>query len=313
MPPATNTIIDNAGNSWSVASGKIYENGVLSAGPSNVILLLWYNGIIYQQNSACGVWMATGAGWTQTPFPEGVVPPAAVGYTCPGIGGIWTTTSPASGATAMMFTSPTALPINKGSCTSLNMFFEDQAPGQDFVASLSINATALSGTAYSDPCVSQAENGLSGTFEPASSMTLLGSGPNFSFNETFNWQFDDLYNRLSSLSTVAGRWVSNDLSTWNIDATGAITESNLPAPYTGCTVTGQISILNQFYNLYAISFIWTGCPAPYVGDTQTMTGYMAVNDPAAPTGPMHLIGGGAVFGNNIGGQPEMSFDAINAP
>lgn len=50
--PSSTELIDNSGNLWTVVSGVIYENGVAAGVSSNVILLLWYNGAIYQENSS---------------------------------------------------------------------------------------------------------------------------------------------------------------------------------------------------------------------------------------------------------------------
>ena len=291
MPPATNTIIDNAGNSWSVASGKIYENGSPYGTSSNVILLLWYNGIIYQQNSACGVWYATGGSWTQTPFPEGVAPPAAVGYTCPGIGGIWTAT-PAAGVTAIMFSSPVALQ-SASYCGSFNFSFSE-TPGQLFTGSINNNSVIGSNPlSISGSGSCEQSDTLSGTLKPGSSLTLASTG---SDQFTISWQFDKLYNQPSSFAAVAGTWFNNaDGSTLNIDSTGAIVESNVPGGFSTfppCTVTGQVSILNQYYNLYSISLTWTACPPGQGQHGWYLVGFLTVDNAGTPN---QLIGGGLLI------------------
>lgn len=62
---------------WTVTGGQIYRNGTVDPVTSGVVLLLWYNSNLYQQNSAgtwyewntaegSGIWAAAGgAGWSQ--------------------------------------------------------------------------------------------------------------------------------------------------------------------------------------------------------------------------------------------------------
>jgi hypothetical protein len=76
---ATVPIFDSAGNSWTVVSGVVQENGVNAGATSSVTLLLWYNGGIYQQNQWGNWWGPyTTAGWgnqlagdPRTPPPTG--------------------------------------------------------------------------------------------------------------------------------------------------------------------------------------------------------------------------------------------------
>jgi hypothetical protein len=275
-------------------------------------MLLWYNGIIYQQNSACGVWYATGGSWTQTPFPGGVAPPAAVGYTCPGLGGIWTGT-PAAGVTAIMFSSPVALP-QFSACSSFNFYFSE-TPGQLFTGSINNNSVigsnplSISGSGSAGSCSIDGQSGtLSGTLDPGSSLTLANTG---SDQFTISWQFDNLYNQPSSFAAVAGTWFNNaDGSTLNIDSTGAIVESNVPGGFSTfppCTVTGQISILNQYYNLYSISLTGTACPPGQGQYGWILSGFLTVDNAATPN---QLIGGGLLVA--LPERDSGAAEAINA-
>jgi hypothetical protein len=136
VPPATNTIIDNAGNSWSVVGGVVYENGSPFGVSYNVILLLWYNGVIFQQNNNCGVWYASNGKWLPTQFPGGITAPATVGYTCPGIGGIWTAVIAGSSlGTNVLFTTPAT--INSSWSGPINFFYEAYTAGCVGVANYS--------------------------------------------------------------------------------------------------------------------------------------------------------------------------------
>jgi cellulase (glycosyl hydrolase family 5) len=62
--PSASFLIDSSYNKWTVSGGVIYENGNASVGTANVILLLYYNGVIYQENSSGGWWSWNGSGWT---------------------------------------------------------------------------------------------------------------------------------------------------------------------------------------------------------------------------------------------------------
>ena len=59
--PGSGSLIDAASNIWTVtAAGVIMENGAPAGYSANVILLLYYNGQIYQENGAGGWWRWTG-------------------------------------------------------------------------------------------------------------------------------------------------------------------------------------------------------------------------------------------------------------
>ena len=57
IPPATN-IVDDRGVTWTVSGGQIYRNGNVQPETNGVALLLYWNKVVYQQNSA-----AQGGNW----------------------------------------------------------------------------------------------------------------------------------------------------------------------------------------------------------------------------------------------------------
>jgi hypothetical protein len=72
--PSAVTIIDSTSNNWTVTNGVVYENGKPAGYTAEVILLLYYNGIIYQENVARNWWSWKGS-WTAAPGdPRGVSP-----------------------------------------------------------------------------------------------------------------------------------------------------------------------------------------------------------------------------------------------
>jgi hypothetical protein len=62
--PSATQITDAQLNVWTVASGVIYENGGLAGYSANVVLLLYYNGVVYQENSADGWWSWVNSNWS---------------------------------------------------------------------------------------------------------------------------------------------------------------------------------------------------------------------------------------------------------
>jgi glucuronoarabinoxylan endo-1,4-beta-xylanase len=63
--PSATQIIDASGNIWTLSSTKaVLENGMAAGYTANVALLLYYNGVVYQENTAGGWWDWNGSGWT---------------------------------------------------------------------------------------------------------------------------------------------------------------------------------------------------------------------------------------------------------
>ena len=86
--PSAAQIIDGSGNTWTVTGGVISMDGAL-AGYSNAVTLLVYdNGIIYQENSAGGWWSWSGTTWVAT------TEPPAVNGTCGSTNGMAVKTTP---------------------------------------------------------------------------------------------------------------------------------------------------------------------------------------------------------------------------
>jgi hypothetical protein len=62
--PSAAQIVDATLNIWTVTGGGVvYENGAAAGLSASVILLLWYNAIIYQENSSGAWWSWNGAAW----------------------------------------------------------------------------------------------------------------------------------------------------------------------------------------------------------------------------------------------------------
>jgi hypothetical protein len=97
IPPAT-SITDSSGNAWTVVglptAGVVYENGATAGLSSSVIMLLWYQGNIYQENSSLGWWEWNGTSWGTQLAGD---PRSSQG------GGVFTPANPAASGFSMTF------------------------------------------------------------------------------------------------------------------------------------------------------------------------------------------------------------------
>jgi len=66
-------IVDSHMDVWTVTSGVVQKNGSPAAYSANVVMLLYFNGVIYQETAAGGWWSWTGSAWTDSSDPRGVV------------------------------------------------------------------------------------------------------------------------------------------------------------------------------------------------------------------------------------------------
>jgi mannan endo-1,4-beta-mannosidase len=76
MIPSATQIIDSAHNVWTLTGGVIDENAAAAGVSTNVSLLLYYGGTIYQENKSCLWWSWNGSTWVATSNPAPSVTPA---------------------------------------------------------------------------------------------------------------------------------------------------------------------------------------------------------------------------------------------
>lgn len=73
--------------------------------------------------------------------------------------------------------------------------------------------------------------------------------------------YDPLYEDGSSLATIAGMYTATDASgftlTYTIDADGALSGSDTE----GCVASGDVSLIDEQYNLYRFELDFSACPA----------------------------------------------------
>jgi hypothetical protein len=210
---------------------------------SNVILMLYYNAGIYQQNSACGVWEYVNANWTLTTLPiqssyggpqnSGPTIPVSVLNQCPGVGGAWYSGAADGGyvhtistAQGEMFSvaGPSdqwCITFTYGTVSNVNNVLD----GTGFALP---PRTTLTGCSVLNPSAVQ----ISGTVNPRVYLNLPGvAGGNYVV---------DYEIPLASLSVAQGTYTVNTSDTMTIDLNGIV---NLQEAATGCTFTGQVSVL----------------------------------------------------------------------
>lgn len=115
MIPSVSKLVDSAGNSWTVNGGVIALDGAAQTNTQQVIVLLYYNGVIYQENSHCGWWSWTGGTWVASGKPNaGGIPACSSSVTSAASGGAGsgsaTSTTSTSSSSATSSTSDGSVP-----------------------------------------------------------------------------------------------------------------------------------------------------------------------------------------------------------
>src|ERR1700682_3618183 len=62
-------IVDAQLNLWTLSRGIVYENGKPAGFSAGVTLLLYYSGVVFQENASCGWWSWNGAMWATAAKP----------------------------------------------------------------------------------------------------------------------------------------------------------------------------------------------------------------------------------------------------
>ena len=72
--------------------------------------------------------------------------------------------------------------------------------------------------------------------------------------------FSSLYNRASSLATIAGNYLDPTTNAIiNVNSNGVVFSQDA---VTGCVITGTISIINAMFNAYRVQYSFASCRAP---------------------------------------------------
>ena len=178
--------------------------------------------------------------------------PAPVTNASPG--GIWSGTESASGLTVL------------GLVDESGEFHFIRSDNVQYVGTATTSGTSVTanfdgftnlGTQFPDGST-HGSGSVSGTVNARSSMTLstqFRTDAGTSSSGTLNLPFNALYNRASSLSTIAGNFADGG-NTITVSSNGAIFEQD---PNTGCVVNGTVSIINASYNAYRIAYSFASC------------------------------------------------------
>jgi hypothetical protein len=85
-------------------------------------------------------------------------------------------------------------------------------------------------------------------------------------NGTLDLTFDAIYNRVSSLATIAGTYTNpQDGSVITVGSDGTVFSQD---PTTGCVLNGTVSIINASYNAYRLQFSDSSC----IGQASVLNG-----------------------------------------
>jgi hypothetical protein len=127
-----------------------------------------------------------------------------------------------------------------------------------------------------------------GTVVPASTIVVNLKDRN---NRTLklDLQFDPIYQRAGSLTTLAGTWryeLGDFFRQWQIDSSGGLAGSDS----NGCNYAGQVSVPDPAHNLYQMSYQITGC----YSITVQVRGLAMLDDAAAANDTLNSAGTGDV-------------------
>jgi hypothetical protein len=141
MIPAAARILDAALNTWTVRGGAVQVGGAAAGYTANVVLLLYFNGSIYQQNKSCLWWNWNGSTWVASGNPAPSLTPACASA-------VATASGSSSGASTSTSTST--------STTTPTGNFGIQVKGDKFVSAsdgstLQIVGTNISGLETGSP------------------------------------------------------------------------------------------------------------------------------------------------------------------
>lgn len=218
--------------------------------------------------SACGGGGDGSGGATANPAPTNASP-----------GGVWVR-SAAPG-----------VPGITGLVTETGEFHFLRDDGVQFFGTLSTSGNSVSGSltgvtpiGFVFPGGSTTGTGtFSGTVQARTSLT---GTVNFTTSGTtdvsnISYTFDPIYNRTSSLATIAGNY--RDPSTnavVNVNSNGVIFSQDA---VTGCVINGTVSIINSSYNAYRVEYTFSSCRGLQANlNGTTARGLGAIDNTVAP-------------------------------
>ena len=138
---------------------------------------------------------------------------------------------------------------------------------------------------------------LTGTVQARSTLTANSTFQTSAGNSntnTINLTYNALYDRDSSLTTIAGNF--RDLRTGsivNINSSGVAFSQN---PATGCVLNGSVSIINAQFNAYRVQYSYSSCQgADAILNGSTFRGLATLDNTGSPE--VLLVGAQALIGS----------------
>lgn len=196
-------------------------------------------------------------------------------------GGIWNGTDSQTGGAVL------------GLVTEDGRFHVIRADGTQYVGTVTTQGISGSGnfdgyaplgTTFADGST-HGTGSVAGTIHQRSSFTAstqFTTDAGHAFSDTLTMTFDPLYNRASSLATIAGNFTEPGSGTvFSVNGDGTIFAQAGPA--IGCVINGKVSIIDANYNAYGVSVTYASCVGPYaVLNGLTLTGLGTLDNTVVP-------------------------------
>lgn len=195
-------------------------------------------------------------------------------------GGIWNGTDSLTGLAVL------------GLATETGQFQFIRADGTQYVGTVttsgifgsgSFDGFAPLGTTFPDGST-HGTGTVSGTIHQRSTFnatTHFTTDAGQSTSDTLSMTFDSLYNRPSSLATIAGNYTEAGTGTiFSVDANGVLFAQDAA---TGCVINGTVSVIDANYNAYRVSVSYARCTGQYaVLNGLQLTGLGTLDNTVSP-------------------------------
>lgn len=100
------------------------------------------------------------------------------------------------------------------------------------------------------------------------------------YSATADLTYDSIYDRDSSLATIAGSYVTTAGVVYTVAGDGGLFAQD---PNSGCVINGQVSTIDLQYNLYRVNWSYANCQAPFDDfNGSVFNGFAMLNNGVAP-------------------------------
>jgi len=200
--PSATQIVDSLNNIWTLSSLKtVMKNGSPAGYSNNVSLILYYNGVVYQENLAGGWWSWTAGAWANASDPR-----VGISGVCGSANGV------------AVNSAPTANLCNSGTSTAIsgsgpwNWSCNGTTGGSDSFCSAPLSTVTVSPSGSTIPPASQITDSQNNTWTLSSSSTVLKNGSAAGYSN--NVSLILYYKGVVYQENLAGGWWSWIAGTW---------------------------------------------------------------------------------------------------